>query len=270
MTVSIDVTESNQPATPGARKVVCWSREKALRTDFEQAPPEQPVLLKGYASHWPIVDAARRSPEAVARYLLPFDAGKPLEAMIADPREQGRLFYSQDLSGFNFTRMKGYLPDALSILASQSGKARPAAFYVGSTSIPEYLPGLEAVCRLPGISPDVIPNLWMGNSTRVATHNDAPENIACVAAGRRRFTLFPPDQEENLYIADTPHTPGGRPISLVDLRAPDLDRFPRFTRALETAQVADLEPGDALYLPRHWWHNVEAFGPLNILINFWW
>ncbi len=270
MTVSTNTTQSNRPTMPEARWVVCWSREQALRTDFQRDPPEGPVLLKGYASHWPLVEAARQSPEAVARYLLPFDSGKPLEAMIADPEEQGRLFYSPDLSGFNFSRMKGYLPDALSILASQSGRPRPAAFYVGSTAIPDYFPGLESTCRLPGVSPEVAPNLWMGNSTRVATHNDAADNIACVAAGRRRFTLFPPDQEENLYIADTPHTPGGRPISLVDLRAPDLDRFPCFTRALETAQVADLEPGDALYMPCHWWHNVEAFGSLNILINFWW
>lgn len=270
MTVSVTLNTPSKPTGPRAQQVAWWDRERALTVDFQQAPPQHPVLLKGYAQHWPLVAAARQSPEAVARYLLPFDAGKPLEAMIADPKEGGRLFYSEDLNGFNFTRMKGFLPDALEILASQSRAPRPAAFYVGSTPIPDYFPGLEKVCTLPGVSAEVKPNLWMGNSTRVATHNDAADNIACVAAGRRRFTLFPPDQEDNLYIADAPHTPGGRPISLVDLRAPDLNRYPRFAQALSTAQVADLEPGDALFLPKHWWHNVDAFGPLNILINFWW
>lgn len=263
-------TARNEGEVPPPRPVACWSREKALATDFHTAPPARPVLLKGYADHWPLVQAARQSPAAVARYLLRFDAREPLEAMIAGPEQQGRLFYTDDLKRFNFTRMKGYLRDALDILASQSRQPRPAAFYIGSTPIPPFFPGLEEACRLPGVSPSVAPNLWLGNETLVATHNDAADNLACVASGRRRFTLFPPDQEENLYIADKPDTPGGRPVSLVNLRAPDLARYPRFARALESAQVAELTPGDVLFLPRHWWHNVESFGPLNLLVNFWW
>lgn len=247
-----------------------WTRERAETVDFETAPPEGPVLLRGYASHWPLVRKAQLSPGEVARYLMTFDGGQPLEAMIADPREQGRLFYTEDLQAFNFKRMKGYLPDALDILASQSAKRHPATFYVGSTSIPEFFPGLERECRLPGLSDSVPPNLWLGNATLVATHSDAADNIACVASGSRRFTLFPPSQEDNLYISGNPATPGGRPISLVNLRRPDFKRFPRFKQALAEAQVADLQPGDALYMPKGWWHNVESFGPLNLLINFWW
>jgi hypothetical protein len=35
------------------------------------------------------------------------------------------------------------------------------------------------------------------------------------------------------------------------------------------ALVAELEPGDAIYMPALWWHNVQAEGPFNILVNYW-
>ncbi|MFX8258165.1 cupin-like domain-containing protein, partial [Acinetobacter baumannii] len=64
--------------------------------------------------------------------------------------------------------------------------------------------------------------------------------------------------------------PAGQPISLVDLAAPDLARFPRFAEALPHAQVVTLEPGDALFIPSQWWHGVEGLDPINALVNFWW
>ena len=65
-------------------------------------------------------------------------------------------------------------------------------------------------------------------------------------------------------------TPAGQAISLVDFKRPDFEKFPRFKQALETAVVAELEPGDALYMPSLWWHHVESFDKLNIMINYWW
>ena len=34
--------------------------------------------------------------------------------------------------------------------------------------------------------------------------------------------------------------------------------------------VAELEPGDAIYIPAMWWHHVEAVSPFNALVNYWW
>jgi len=84
------------------------------------------------------------------------------------------------------------------------------------------------------------------------------ENVGIVMTGRRRFTVFPPEQIGNLYPGPFELTPSGVPISLVDLTAPDLDRYPRFAEAMAAAQSAVLEPGDAIYLPFHWWHAVES------------
>ena len=95
-------------------------------------------------------------------------------------------------------------------------------------------------------------------------------NVACVVAGRRRFTVFPPDQFANLYVGPLDHTMAGQPNSLVDPDAPDLDRFPRYAEALAHARSAVLEPGDAIFLPPMWWHHVRALDRFNVLVNYWW
>lgn len=229
-----------------------------------------PVVLRGLVGSWPLVKHSKTSFGDMIDYLLGFDKGVLYEAMLAAPSEKGRLFYGRDLEHFNFDRMNGYLRDAFEILNSLSGQKNCPTFYIGSKEIPQYLPGLENDCRVPFLDELIIPNIWIGNRTVVAAHNDDSENIACIAAGRRRFILFPPDQVNNLYIANADISPGGRPISLVNLKAPDFVAFPRFSDALATAQVATLEAGDALYIPTNWWHHVEALDDVNILINYWW
>ena len=117
---------------------------------------------------------------------------------------------------------------------------------------------------------DALVSLWLGNRTRIAAHYDLPDNFAVVAAGRRRFTLFAPEQIHNLYVGPLDPTPAGQPISLVDFAKPDLDRFPRFAQAWEAREEVELEPGDAIFIPSMWFHHIESLAPLNLLINAWW
>ena len=142
--------------------------------------------------------------------------------------------------------------------------------YVGSTAVDGWLPGFSDTHELELGRPEALCSLWLGNRTRIAAHYDFPRNLACVVAGQRRFTLFPPQAAMNLHIGPLEHTPSGQPISLVDFARVDRDRFPRFAQALEQALVAELAPGDALYIPSMWWHHVEAFSPVNLLVNYWW
>ncbi len=109
-----------------------------------------------------------------------------------------------------------------------------------------------------------------GGWVTTPAHFDESNNLACVVSGRRRFTLFPPEQISNLYIGPFGHAPTATPISLVSLENPDYARFPRFREALASALVAELEPGDAIYMPALWWHHVQSLAKYNILVNYWW
>jgi hypothetical protein len=134
------------------------------------------------------------------------------------------------------------------------------------------LPGFRAQNQLEfaghGIDPP--PSIWIGNRTIASCHYDAPNNLACCAVGRRRFTLFPPEQIFNLYPGPLELTPGGQAISVVDFERPDFAKHPRFREALAAGQTAVLDPGDAVFIPSMWWHHVEGLSPFNALVNYWW
>jgi ribosomal protein L16 Arg81 hydroxylase len=123
---------------------------------------------------------------------------------------------------------------------------------------------------MPFVPSSAEPRLWIGNAAKIATHNDPIDNVAVVAAGRRRFTLFPPEAEANLYMGPEHPTPAGTPVSMVHVTAPDWERFPLFERALAVAEEAELSPGDAVFIPRDWFHHVEALERFNVLVNYWW
>src|SRR5690606_23104775 len=77
---------------------------------------ELPVIFRGLVNQWPIVAEGQKGIDALADYLLAFDQGKAFQAMIAPASVGGRLFYNNELTGFNFDRMNGNLRDAFSIL----------------------------------------------------------------------------------------------------------------------------------------------------------
>lgn len=232
---------------------------------------DEPVLLRGLVEHWPLVQAARRSDAAFCDHLRAFGADRRVGLWRGAPAIAGRFFYNERFDGFNFEREIGRFGDLLDALLAFADDPAPPALYLGSTELDGSFPGLRAAHDLPQLRRhDAQVSLWLGNRTRVAPHFDLPDNVACVVAGRRRFTLFPPDQVANLYIGPLDLTPAGQPISLVDTAQPDLQRFPRYAQALPTARVFELDPGDALFIPGMWWHGVESLAPVNALVNFWW
>ena len=242
------------------------------RTKFRQdvRPSGQPAVLRGVAAEWPAVDAARRSDEDLIAYLRRFRVDRPVAAIVGPPEIEGRFFYTDDFRSLNFQRGMSPLDSFLDRLLRDRENPRPYAIAIQSEEVPTLLPGFEDENRTELIDENVVPRAWIGNRIRVAPHYDLMENIGVVVAGRRRFTLFPPDQLKNLYVGPFELTPAGTPVSLVDTHNPDLERFPQFTEALKWAQVAELEPGDAIYIPFHWWHGVDSLDPVNLFINYWW
>lgn len=230
----------------------------------------EPWVVRGLAAHWPLVQAARSSIDAADAYLRRFYQGASVGAMLGKPEIAGRFFYNQFLTGFNYYSAHARLDAVLDEMKGYRDNPRPAAIYVGSTTVDTVLPGLRRDNDVDLGQRDALASIWIGNQTRIAAHYDLPDNLAVVAAGRRRFTLFPPGQLANLYIGPLDFNPAGQAISLVDFAAPDYARFPRFREALRHALVAELEPGDAIFIPSMWWHHVEALAPFNVLVNYWW
>jgi hypothetical protein len=236
----------------------------------EILPAGQPVLLRGAVGDWPAVRAGRESPHAMANYLRGLDSGAPAETMFGAPSIDGRFFYNDDLSGVNFERRPQRVGDSLDQLLALLDAPEPGAVYVGALPTPAGMPGFTRDQALPLLDPAIVPRIWICNRVTVQTHYDISHNIACVVAGRRRFTLFPPEQLVNLYVGPLEFTLAGQPISMVRLHAPDFERYPKFRQALASAQLAELEPGDALFVPYMWWHHVESREKFNVLVNYWW
>lgn len=229
----------------------------------------EPLILKGLASSWPIVKAGLESNGDAEKYLLQYYQGQEVLAFLGKPENNGRIFYDEKLTGFNYDTVSTKLDFALKQLALHSNNPNSPSIYIGSTNVNSYLPGFRAENDLGLDQYNPLVSIWLSNKCRIAAHWDSPLNIACSVVGHRRFTLFPFDQMENLYVGPLDKTPAGQAISLVDFYNPDFDRFPKFKEALQHAQVADLEPGDGIFIPSMWWHHVESLGSLNILVNYW-
>lgn len=227
-----------------------------------------PIVFRQLASSWPVVKLSRDDEKA--KYMLSKSVGPVVPTWVADKKEKGRFFYNQDMTGFNFERQQLPFNDVLAWLINNADDQDIASVYLGSASVDLLMPGYRIENDIPILKGAPLISLWMGNRSRVAAHFDATENLACVLAGKRTFTLFPPDQWENLYVGPIEFNPAGQPISLVDFKQPDHERFPRFKQALENGYQATLLPGDAIYIPSMWWHQVEALSSFNLLQNYWW
>lgn len=243
--------------------------------EFERAPDAwlkeaTPWVLRDAVSEWPIVKLARQNTRGPLDYIRKFYQGQKVSAFLGEPTIDGRFFYNEDLSGFNFLQVQTRLDQVIDKLLELTSSEEPPSLYVGATNIGHWLPGMELETQFITPLPSSLVSLWLGNESVVAPHFDYPANIACCVMGARRFTLFPPDQVSNLYIGPWDITPAGQPISLVDTRNPDYDQHPLFREALANAMATELHPGDVIYIPSLWWHQVESTAKINGLVNFWW
>jgi Cupin-like domain len=234
------------------------------------APAARPAVLRGLAADWPLVAAARQGADRCMAMLSTHATDTPIGVLRTDPENDGRFHYTPDGRALNFVLARTSLRVFLAMLQEQAASDRPFTITAQAVVAAQVFPAFDSSHPMPYVPAPATPRLWIGNAAKIATHNDEHDNLAVVVAGRRRFTLFPPEQIANLYLGPLHFTPAGTPVSMVHLTAPDFDRYPRFAAALETAETAELEPGDAIFIPYGWYHHVEALEPFNMLANYWW
>ena len=246
-------------------------RELPAQQFFEEiAPEQQPVVIRGFAQHWPLVAAAQKTPHDFAAYLMRFYTNQKARIFVAPPAAKKRFYYNDDMTDVNYIRGEERVDLFLGRLLELMNREVYPAISIQNASPAEIFPGLVEENRSDFFSTDVEPRLWVGNEGIVSAHYDGADNVACVVAGRRRFVLFPPDQTGNLYPGPLNFTPAGAPTSMVNLDEPDFDSYPCFKIALANAYSAELNPGDAIFIPMLWWHHVESLEKVNALMNYWW
>jgi tRNA wybutosine-synthesizing protein 4 len=117
-------------------------------------------------------------------------------------------------------------------------------------------PGIAADFALPShMAADVTPRLHQmvlrvnQQGMRLWPHYDVLDNVLCQVVGRKRVVLFAPSEYHKLYMY-------GSSSRVANVDATDTKRFP--LALLATRYEAVLEPGDVLFIPNLWVHQVHA------------
>jgi lysine-specific demethylase 8 len=111
-------------------------------------------------------------------------------------------------------------------------------------------------------------NLWMGSESsgaKTGLHNDDEENLLCQITGRKRVLMIAPEENKHLYVNQLYDS--GTECCDVNASTPNFKIHPLFQN-VKTIYTVVLEPGDVLYLPKFWYHEVTPVGEVSISINY--
>jgi lysine-specific demethylase 8 len=215
------------------------------RTTFERYVVEsRPVIVRGAASSWPALSRWSRD------FFRTTSARKPLPV---DVYPRGDVFDRGGALG-RVPKIelstREYLDHQLA-----GGEAR---YYAPDLELSTYFPELERDLRVPSFFE--IPHrkfLFMGTDTVTALHFHAFRHaLTCQVVGDKVITLYAPEDTRHLYAH--PFFAPAASWSPVDFSRSDLHRYPALARAHPLE--AHLAPGDAIYIPMHWWHWVRGVG----------
>jgi len=211
---------------------------------------EVPVVIKSGAAAWPAMEKwadADYLREVAGHRLVPVELGP---TYLASGRQRCLMTLSEYMD----------------LLDQQPN----CATYLAQHPLLQQVPALE----LDIIKPEYCSrggelrstNAWFGPSGTVTPlHFDPVHNLLAQVVGRKYFRLVSPASSDKVY----PFTDGDRKsnASQVDIRQPDLQRFPEYAGVRFFDCV--LEAGDMLYLPPRWWHYVQSMDR-SFSLSIWW
>lgn len=221
----------------------------------------RPLVIRGAVDHWP---ALRRWNRAY------FEARFGDRTVPVDYSPDGFMTYTALGREGNTGRAEMPFRQAAAEIHAPAGRR----CYLRNVSVPELFPELLADFDPPALIGDperiTMNHFWYGAPGCVtALHFDWTSNFLVQVSGRKQVTLYAPSQTPYLYPAGD--GPAGwidlREHSLLDIERPDYERFPLFRKARPLGAV--LEPGDMLWLPPNWWHQMKSLD-VSISLNFWW
>lgn len=228
-----------------------------------------PVLFRGGARDWPCTQ--RWNPEYLTRLI----GARPVRVTLSN-----QPLFSMDPERGHYT------PESLSSMRFDEFLEHithpPASghyYYLHKHSLQQQLPELLADIRVP---PHLEGHamletaLWMGPGGSITPiHHDFSDNFFVQVRGRKRVIMYAPEPERSFYRM--PFRSYGQPrprsswhISRVgSLTSPDSNAsFPEFARA-EPLDVT-CEPGDILYIPEFYWHEVHSLDSPSLSLSHWW
>jgi hypothetical protein len=221
---------------------------------------QKPVLIEGLANDWPaIVDPTRRWSD-LSSFRNRVDPARGITVEIGesymDPNlQQGRAVLKDFLEFISKPK------DAL------DGLPRVFLAQYELNQIPEMEEDVKCpeICQT-GKGHLYRTNIWFGSplGTISPCHIDPFNNILIQIVGKKKVEVIDPCYSPHLYPA---YGTVQKNTSRVDFEKPDLKEFPKFAEA--ERHMAELNPGDGLFIPFKWWHYCKT-EDLSCSVNFWW
>ncbi len=192
-----------------------------------------PFLIPGLGARWPLTGF---TPQTLRERF----AAMPVRARVGD--------YVNTAFALDRAMQDMSMLDYLDLAAADASGLPP---YVGNLE----LRALNQYCHWPAWFPRPgPPRFWLGPAGTVTPlHADYDDNLFVQIWGTKRIFLAPPHHDEFLYPAEANPLLYGSPF---DPEAPDFARFPLARRATLLELVVG--PGDALYVPAGWYHQVRS------------
>jgi hypothetical protein len=192
-----------------------------------------PFLIEGVVGRWPLCELG---PDALRERF----GEVPVRARVGD--------YIGTAFAPDRAMQDMLLHDYLDLVARPSAGLPP---YVGNLE----LRAMNYLCHWPAYFDRMgPPRFWLGPAgTITPLHCDYDDNIFAQIRGTKRIMLAPPHHDAYLYVREANPVLFGSPV---DAEAPDFERYPLARQA--TLIEVIVKPGDMLYVPAGWYHQVHA------------